>query len=325
MEIYFAPMEGMTSPLLRRTHAACFGGCDKYYSPFISTNEAISMNNKELEDVDHEQNKGLNLIPQIISNSAYQSAQYIKLLSEKYGYEEVNINLGCPSGTVVSKGKGSGMLRDPEALDLYLGGLKEELDKLSDEGVKIPKISLKTRIGFYEPGEHIKITQILKSHPAYQVTVHPRTRKQMYGGEVNLEAFAHMYDELKSVGVRIVYNGDINRPADYVRITERFPDLDAVMIGRGLLADPSLARRIKGGEKASASEYCDYMEKILDGYIDKIGVEKFILAKMKDLCNFSKSFFYGNDKGFKEMCKADSVESFRVNMKQYIKNSNMIE
>ena len=325
MEIYFAPMEGMTSPLLRRTHAACFGGCDKYFSPFISTNEAISMNNKELEDVDHEQNRGLDLIPQIISNSAYQSALYIKLLSEKYGYEEVNINLGCPSGTVVSKGKGSGMLRDPDALDLYLGGLKEELDKLSDGGVKIPKISLKTRIGFYEPGEHIRVTQILKAHPAYQVTIHPRTRKQMYGGDVNLDAFAHMYDELKSVGVRIVYNGDINRTADYVRITERFPDLDAVMIGRGLLADPSLARRIKGGEKATAAEYSDYMERILDGYIEKIGVEKFVLAKMKDLCNFSKSFFYGNDKGFKEMCKADSVESFRVSMKQYIKNSNMIE
>ena len=323
MEIYFAPMEGMTSPLLRRTHAAAFGGCDKYYSPFISTNEAISMNNKELEDVDHDQNSGLNLIPQIISNSAYQSAMYIKLLSEKYGYEEVNINLGCPSGTVVAKGKGSGMLRDPDAMDAYLGGLKEELDKLSDEGVKIPKVSIKTRIGFYDPGEHIRITKILKAHPAFQVTVHPRTRKQMYGGEADLDAFAHMYDELKSEGVGIVYNGDIKRPEDCERITERFPDLDAVMIGRGLLADPSLARRIKGGEKASAKEYSDYMEKILDGYILKIGVENFILAKMKDLCNFMKPFFSGNEKGFKEMCKADSVETFRVCMKQYIRNSNI--
>jgi tRNA-dihydrouridine synthase len=281
------------------------------------------MNNKELEDVDHDQNSGLNLIPQIISNSAYQSAMYIKLLSEKYGYEEVNINLGCPSGTVVAKGKGSGMLRDPDAMDAYLGGLKEELDKLSDEGVKIPKVSIKTRIGFYDPGEHIRITQILKAHPAFQVTVHPRTRKQMYGGEVNLDAFAHMYDELKSEGVGIVYNGDIKRPEDCERITERFPDLDAVMIGRGLLADPSLARRIKGGEKASANEYSDYMEKILDGYILKIGVENFILAKMKDLCNFMKPFFSGNEKGFKEMCKADSVETFRVCMKQYIRNSKI--
>ena len=96
------------------------------------------------------------------------------------------------------------------------------------------------------------------------------------------------------------------------------------MIGRGLLADPSLARRIKGGEKASADEYANYMETILDGYIKKIGVEKFVLAKMKDLCNFMKLFFSGNDKGFKEMCKADSVETFRVCMKQYIRNSNMI-
>ena len=325
MEIYFAPMEGMTSPLLRRTHAAAFGGCDKYFSPFISTNEAISLNNKESEDVDHEQNRGLCLIPQIISNSAGQSAQYIKLLSEKYGYDEVNINLGCPSGTVVSKGKGSGMLRDPDAMDAYLGSLKEELDKLSDEGVKIPKVSIKTRIGFYEPGEHIRITRILKAHPAYQVTVHPRTRKQMYGGQADMDAFAYMYDELKSAGIGVVYNGDIKRPEDHEKITERFTDLDGVMIGRGLLADPSLARRIKGGKEASASEYSDYMERILDGYIEKIGVEKFILAKMKDLCNFMKPVFSGNDKGFKEMCKADSVEAFRVSLKQYIKNSKMYE
>ena len=325
MDIYFAPMEGMTSPLLRRTHAACFGGCEKYYSPFISTNEAISLNGKESEDVDHEQNKGLNLIPQIISNSAYQSALYIKLLSEKYGYDEVNINLGCPSGTVVSKGKGSGMLRDPEAMDAYLGSLGEELEKLSGQGIKIPKVSIKTRIGFYEPGEHIRITRILKAHPAYQVTVHPRTRKQMYCGDVNPDAFAHMYDELRSAGIGVVYNGDIKRPEDFERIAERFPELDAVMIGRGLLADPSLARRIKGGEAATASEYIDYMERILDGYIDKIGVEKFILAKMKDLCNFMKPVFSGNDKGFKEMCKADSVEAFRVCMKQYIRNSKMYE
>ena len=323
MEIYFAPMEGMTSPLLRRTHACLFGGCDKYYTPFISTNESISLNNKEAEDVDHEQNEGLNLIPQIISNSAYQSAMYIKLLSERYGYGEVNINMGCPSGTAVSKGKGSGMLSDPDAMDAYLAELEEELKKTSAQGIKIPKISIKTRIGFYSPEEHIRITRVLRAHPVYQVTIHPRTRKQMYGGRTDSEAFAYMYEELKSIGDGIVYNGDITCPEDYEKITGSFPGLDAVMIGRGLLADPSLARRIKGGKNADADEYIAYMERILDGYIEKIGVERFVLAKMKDLCNFSRSFFCGNDKGFREMCKADSVETFRVCMKQYIKNSQM--
>ena len=161
MEIYFAPMEGMTSPLLRRTHAEMFGGCDKYYTPFISTNESISLNNREAEDVDHDQNRGLNLIPQIISNSAHQSALYIKLLAEKYGYGEVNINLGCPSGTVVSKGKGSGMLRDPEALDDYLGRLLEELKDFSGKGINVPRISIKARIGYLNTKEHIRITETI--------------------------------------------------------------------------------------------------------------------------------------------------------------------
>lgn len=323
MEIYFAPMEGMTSPLLRRTHAEMFGGCDKYYTPFISTNESISLNNRESEDVDHDQNRGLNLIPQIISNSAHQSALYIKLLAEKYGYGEVNINLGCPSGTVVSKGKGSGMLRDPEALDDYLGRLLEELKDFSGKGINVPRISIKARIGYLNPKEHIRITEILKAHPVYQVTVHPRTRKQMYGGQVEMDAFTHMYEELKGIGVSVVYNGDITKPDDMEMLTDRFPALDAVMIGRGLLADPSLARRIKGGRAADASEYSAYMERMLDGYMDKIGVEQFVLAKMKDLLNFSKPVFSGNDKGFRDMCKAGSVETYRVCMKQYIKNSKM--
>ncbi len=321
MDIFFAPMEGMTPPLLRTLHNEFFGGCDKYFTPFISTNENYSLNQKEKKEIDHECNKDLNLVPQIISNSAEQSAGYIFDISEKYGYKEININMGCPSGTVVSKNKGSGMLKDKRFLKEYM----DELFSLLYEQDKkaVPDISIKTRIGFYSEDEHKEITDIFLAHPVKQVIVHPRSRVRMYEGQTNLDAFSYMYDALKGAGIGVVYNGDINTPEDFEGIAERYPDLDAVMIGRGLLRDPSLARRIKGGKCIDNEEYLSYMEALLDGYMEQIGVEKFVLAKMKDTWSFSYRPFSGNDKGRRDMNKADSVESYRVCMRQFIRNSKL--
>ncbi len=324
MEIYFAPMEGMTGCLFRRIHKEHFGGCDKYFTPFISTNENITLNNKEKSDVDPAENEGMNLVPQIISNSASQSAEYILKLNRDHGYREININLGCPSGTVVSKNKGSGMLRDPENFESFLSDLEKAIEEVRKSGEYVPDLSIKTRIGYYSSDECEKITKILVSHPVKQVIVHPRSRNQMYEGKVNLEEFSRMYEALRERGMGVVYNGDIRTPEDYLRIVDAYPGLDGVMIGRGLLADPSLARRIKGGKPVDNEEYAAYMEHMLDAYSERIGVEKFTLAKMKDLWNFAKPAFSGNEKGYKEMSKASSIENFRICMKQFIRNSELL-
>ncbi len=322
MDIYFAPMEGMTPPLLRCLHNEFFGGCDKYFTPFISTNENYSLNQKEKKEIDPECNKGLNLVPQIISNSAEQSAGYILDISEKYGYKEININMGCPSGTVVSKNKGSGMLKDKQFLKEYLDELFMRLYEQKERPV--PDISIKTRIGFYSEDEHKELTELLLAHPVKQVIIHPRSRTRMYEGSTNMEAFSYMYDALKGAGIGVVYNGDIKTPEDYAQIAGSYPDLDGVMIGRGLLRDPSLARRIKGGKCVDNEEYLRYMEALLDGYMEQIGVDNFVLAKMKDTWSFSAQAFSGNDKGRKEMNKADSVESYRICMRQFIRNSKLL-
>ena len=322
MDIYFAPMEGMTPPLLRTLHNEFFGGCDKYFTPFISTNENYSLNQKEKKDIDPENNKGLNLVPQIISNSAEQSAGYIMNISGKYGYSEININMGCPSGTVVSKNKGSGMLKDKKFLEEYMDEL---FSFLYDGKENVPDISIKTRIGFYSEDEHKELTDLILAHPVKQVIIHPRSRVRMYEGSANLDAFTYMYDALKGAGIGVVYNGDIKTPEDFDRIAKEYPDLDAVMIGRGLLSDPSLARRIKGGKCVDNEEYLSYMEALLNGYADQLGNDKHILAKMKDLWNLARPAFSGNDKGYKEMCKAESVESYRVSMRQFIRNSELLK
>ena len=323
MEIYFAPMEGMTPSLLRNLHNEFFGGCDKYFTPFISTNENYLLNHKELRDVAPENNKNLTLVPQIISNSAHQSAEYLYMIHEKYGYKEVNINMGCPSGCVVSKAKGSGMLRDPDFLEDYMTDLEKEIKEIRPEGTFLPDISIKTRIGYYSENEHKRLTEIFLAHPVKQIIIHPRSRTQMYQGKVCMDEFRYMYEAFTDAGIGVVYNGDILTKEDYMRIAEEFPKLEGVMLGRGLLRDPSLARYIKGGKQADNEEYLKYMEAVLDGYSEKIPSEKNVLAKIKDLWNFAKPAFSENEKGYKDMCKADSVESFRVCMRQYVRNSRL--
>ena len=323
MQIFFAPMEGITSVSLRSLHAKIFGGCDKYFTPFISTNDSVKLNGREKEDVDPDNSKGYTLVPQIISNDPDQSLLYIKLLKERYSYDEININMGCPSGTVTAKNKGSGLIRNTDLLDEYLDGLFEGAEKLAGDGFDLPDITVKTRIGYYSEDEYKNILDVFLRYPVKQFIIHPRTRNEFYGGSVHMDVFSAMYDELKKKGALVCYNGDIKTVSDLEDIVKRFPDLDAVMTGRGILTDPSLGRRFRGGKGVTREEYLEYMESLLDIYSGRIGNDKFVLAKMKDLWNFSVNAFCGNEKGYKEMCKAVSVESYRICMRQYIRNSDL--
>ena len=109
MKYYLAPLEGITNFIYRNAYAEVFNDIDKYYAPFVVPNESRSLKTKEFFDILPENNKGINLIPQILTNDAYgfiMTAYKMK----KLGYNEINLNLGCPSSTVVSKNRGSGFL-----------------------------------------------------------------------------------------------------------------------------------------------------------------------------------------------------------------------
>ena len=232
--IYLAPMEGITGYIYRNAHCKYFGGVDKYFMPFIAPAKGRPLRNRELKDVLPENNQGINAVPQLLTNSGEGFVKAAKFL-KKLGYDEVNINLGCPSKTVVTKYKGSGLLYDTERLDNFLY-------EVFAAGVM--DVSIKTRLGRDSSVEFEDIIEIYKKYPISELIIHPRIQTDFYKNIPNMEVFA---EGVVSYGRTdtVCYNGDINSVADYERFTDDFPDIMKVMIGRGIIADPCLAERIK--------------------------------------------------------------------------------
>ena len=119
MKVYLAPLEGITGWICRNAIKECFGGFDKYFVPFIKPNQKGHFSSREKKDVMSEHNIGMDTVPQILTNNVEDFLRTAEKLRE-YGYEEVNLNLGCPSRTVVTKGRGAGFLADPDRLDAFL-------------------------------------------------------------------------------------------------------------------------------------------------------------------------------------------------------------
>ena len=124
MLYYAAPMEGFTDRVWRQTHQKWFGtqgAADRYYAPFISPPENRVLIKKKMAELAPAANPGAPVIPQLLAKDGELAAWMIGQL-RALGYTEVNLNLGCPAGTVTAKGKGSGMLRDPAKVDAFLDG-----------------------------------------------------------------------------------------------------------------------------------------------------------------------------------------------------------
>ena len=179
MEFYFAPMEGITGYIYRNAHHRFFPGTDKYFTPFLSPNQNRALNPKEVRDVLPENNEGIYIVPQILTNQADFFLRAAKELKECYGYEEVNLNLGCPSGTVVSKGKGAGFLADPGGLDAFFDQVYAKADV---------KVSVKTRIGLSSPEEFYGILDIFNRYPLHELIIHPRVRSEEHTSELQSPA-----------------------------------------------------------------------------------------------------------------------------------------
>ena len=231
---YAAPMEGLTTWLWRRVHHEIFGGADKYFTPFVSPNANKSFQTKELREIGH--NEGLPVVPQILTARPEHFIWAAERLRDM-GYEEVNFNLGCPSGTVCAKHKGAGLLSYPDELDACLEAVFTALPDL--------RISVKTRIGRHEDAEWPALLAIFSRYPIHELIVHPRVQKDFYNGTARREVFAWTRE---NTALPLVYNGDVTTPADAAAWDV------LVMAGRGLMADPALLRRAGGGAPADRAE-----------------------------------------------------------------------
>lgn len=298
MKFYLAPMEGITGYIYRNSYEKYFHNIDKYFTPFIVPNQSVSLKTKELKDLLPQNNKGLNIVPQILTNNAegfILTANKLKQL----GYEEINLNLGCPAGTVVSKKRGSGFLAYPE-----------ELDKFLDEIYKIDnmKISIKTRLGKERADEFYKLIEIYNKYPLEELIIHPRTREDFYGNTPNLEVFK---DALKLSKHSICYNGDIFTLNSYNKIINEFPEVNKVMLGRGILANPGLIGEIKNNEFANKEIIKMFHDEIFENYTILLNEDKNAMYRMKELWGYMSHIFTNNKKYYKKIKKAQKAIDYK--------------
>ena len=292
MKIYFAPMEGITDGILRRAHQRIFGGVDVYCLPFHKLTQSFSLTAREKRDIDPEENKGMNVLPQALTKNPEQLRTWLDFV-KGLGYACADLNLGCPSPTVTKRGRGSGMLRDPGFLQAFLDEVFSRPQPVS--------LSVKTRIGYEQPEEWPRILDILAEYPFDHVAIHVRTMREQYAGGIHPDAF----DAAVRKGIpHPVYNGDLRTPEDVSGLLLRCPETEAVMIGRGLLADPAFARRLRGGEKASGEELTEWYMALYEGW-EKRFSRALALGRLKKLMEWPCS---GDIRCRRLLKRADSPE-----------------
>jgi tRNA-dihydrouridine synthase len=311
MKYYFAPMEGITGFIYRNSYEKFFGNIDKYFAPFIVPNKSRSLKTKELRDILPENNIGMNLVPQILTNDSEGFIYTTKKLQE-LGYEEVNLNLGCPAGTVVSKNRGSGFLAKREELDIFL----DEIFKINNM-----KISIKTRIGKDNPEEFYELIKIYNKYPIEELIIHPRTQKDFYGNKPNLEVFS---DALRLSSNPLCYNGDIFTTQNYEGLTKTFPEVQAVMLGRGILANPGLMNLIKSNINLDKKILKDFHDEILNKYIELFNEEKNAIFRMKELWGYMIYIFSDNKKYAKKIKKSQKLSDYNEAVSSLFEEQNII-
>ncbi len=356
MMYYLAPMEGITTYIYRNAHARYFGGIDKYFTPFISDKNLAanknsvsdkSMNSREIRDILPDHNAGIPLVPQVLTNHADRFLAVASKIAS-YGYDTVNLNLGCPSGTVTAKKRGSGFLSVPDELDAFLYEIYE----------KCPlKISIKTRLGVSDLSEWDRLLNIYAKYPIHELIIHTRLQQEFYTGKTHPEAYAEAgmrlsvfsgFDNLPEDSpvcrIPLCYNGDIVSVESIINVvtainnhvamcaikskqSEEGIHVDRVMIGRGIIQNPALISQLKATDAdAVASEgnnqtaLCDrraskenwraFHDEIMDGYIKIMSGDSPVLFKMKDLWTYMSRSFTNSDKYLKKIRKANHISEY---------------
>lgn len=254
MQVLFAPLQGYTTGIYRKAHAEIFGGVDTYYAPFLRI-ENGRPREKDLRDIDddHDLITAARTVPQIIANSVNEFKTLADAIMQK-GFTEIDFNMGCPFPMQVSRHRGAGLLSDTQTIK----SIMDEIARLTAK--KSIKFSVKMRLGQDSPDEAFALLPILNNAPLAHITLHPRLGKQQYKGAIDFTSFARFYDECRHP---LVYNGDITSVSQMRKMESGYPKLAGIMIGRGMLARPSLAAEYKATSDANAFSEKDLLSKIL--------------------------------------------------------------
>lgn len=299
VKYYMAPLESVTTWIYRQAHAKIYGRLDKYFIPFLEPHEKRDFKTRELQEILPEHNENIYAVPQILTNRSEGFIKLAKALKD-WGYEEVNLNLGCPSKTVVTKGKGSGFLAKPEELERFL---TEIFDALSGE----IKISVKTRIGKEDPEEFPALLELFNKYPMEELIIHPRVQKDGYGNVPRLELYE--LAEKQSVNP-LCYNGDLYTREQIRNFAERFPGTERLMFGRGFLRNPGLLYNEGKDSKDIFEKFWAFHDLVYEGYQERNMGDRNVLFKMKELWSYQVYQFSEPERLFKTFKKVQDCNEY---------------
>ena len=286
-----APLQGVTDNVWRMAQHSVFGGVDAYYVPFMRV-EHGEIRRKDLRDVEPERNAGTTLIPQILACQPDHALMMVDALKQM-GYNRIDINLGCPFPPIALHRKGSGMLAHPELAEALFKALA------TVDGVEY---SVKMRLGWDRNDQWRDILPLMDIIRPVGIAVHPRTGKQQYKGELDMEQFEAL---LAASPWPVIYNGSLRTPGDIEEIVGRYPCLAGVMLGSGLAANPGMF-----APDATAKDYRRFHDLLVDGYTEQLnGGEAQLVRHLQDIW---QTFLPGTDhKLFKAIRKSRTLDQYQ--------------
>lgn len=324
MKYYMAPMEGVTTYIFRRAYHNHYEPMDKYFIPFFVPHLQKKFTSKEKNELDLEHNKGMTVIPQILTSNAEDFIRLARNIQE-LGYEEINLNLGCPSKTVAAKGRGSAFLGEPDKLDRFLEKIYNELTDM--------RISIKTRIGKDDSDEWEDLLAIYEKYPLEELIIHPRVQTDYYKNTPQWDKMRYALDHSKH---SLCYNGDIFSVKEYKDWREQFADVDCIMLGRGLIANPALREEIedmigcegiekrndKIGEMSAAKcsdleRFQSFHDEIYEAYKEVLSGDRNILFRMKELWAYFRFQFPDERKLWKKIQKCERTVVYESIMNEF--------
>lgn len=294
MRCYCAPMEGLTDRIYRQLHYKYFPGIDRYYMPFLSPTIHRCLTHRENRELPIATSVPFEAIPQILTKVPEDFLWAAEQCLDR-GYKEVNLNVGCPSGTVVSKGKGSGMLAAPDALDHFLD--------MIFSASPIP-VSVKTRIGLTDALEFPRLLEIYNRYPIKELIIHPRVRKVFYDGPVNMEVFRYCVENSKNP---ICFNGNLCSAHQIQEFSREFPCVEAVMLGRGLIGDPGMLS--PNGTTVAALEA--FYNELLEAYVQEFGGSRNAMFRLKENWHYLLRRFENSEKLGKKLRKTTDLNEYK--------------
>jgi tRNA-dihydrouridine synthase B len=311
--IYLAPLRGVTTRVYRTAFHRSFGGVDVALAPFALVPAGADVSARDLADVDPARGQAMSVIPQLIGSAPERLATACRMLAAQ-GHAEVNLNLGCPYPFVVRKRRGAGLLAMPDAIRAALDAIFAAVDVA---------ISIKTRLGLDERGQLLALADLFNGYPLKEITIHPRTARQMYDGPLDLEMFERCADALAAP---VVFNGGIRTLDEFRRTSDRLKGVSRWMIGRGLVADPCLAAAIKGlpvpaDPRAAIAAFVD---DLAEAYARELSGDAHLLDRMKELWKYLRASFRDGERFGQKVGRTHSLSAYRAMAVEFLSRAEWL-